>query len=435
FAGYGFNKSHSTTYAFLAYQTAYLKANYPWHFQAALLTIEAQNTEKVALYLGECRDRGIPVLPPDINQSELRFTVAPEGVRFGLIAIKNVGEGAIEAILAVRRQLGGRIRSLHELCEHLDLRQVNKRVFESLIKAGALDSLAPPPAPGEAPMPPRVLRPRLLAAVDQAVEHGARVQRDRERGQADLFGAGDAGAGEAPPAPPLPEVPAWTESELLNAEKEALGLYWSGHPMDAHVADLREFGARTLADIIAADDEGAAADGVPGRNGAEVSVGGIIAAVRPLKTRKGDPMAVFTLEDRHGSVEVVAFPETFRMARALIETGTMVVVRGKVERDDDVVRLLASEVISMGEVRERLARELAITVQVPPHGRDTFEALADLFARHRGDKPVTFQLLLNRSDRPLRVRAQVAPHIRVRPSPAFVSEVERICGAGTVALR
>ena len=151
FAGYGFNKSHSTTYAFLAYQTGYLKANYPWHFQAALLTIEAQNTDKVAIYLGECRDRGVPVLPPDINESELRFTVTPQGVRFGLTAIKNVGEGAIESMLAVRKELGGPIRSLHQLCEGLDLRLVNKRVFEALVKAGALDSLVPPPPAGAEP--------------------------------------------------------------------------------------------------------------------------------------------------------------------------------------------------------------------------------------------------------------------------------------------
>ena len=142
FAGYGFDKAHSTAYAFLAYQTAYLKANYPWHFAAALLTIEAQNTDKLALYLGECRDRGIPLLPPDINESQLRFTVEPgKGVRFGLTAIKNVGEGAIESLLEVRRKQG-RITSLHALCEDLDLRLVNKRVFESLAKAGAFDSIA-----------------------------------------------------------------------------------------------------------------------------------------------------------------------------------------------------------------------------------------------------------------------------------------------------
>jgi DNA polymerase-3 subunit alpha len=152
FAGYGFNKSHATAYALLAYQTAYLKANYPWHFAAALLTVESQNADKLALYLGECRERGVPILPPDINESELRFTVEPtRGVRFGLTAIKNVGEGAIESLLLVRAAKG-RIRSLHALCEELDLRLVNKRVLESLVKAGALDSLAQED-PAVAPVP------------------------------------------------------------------------------------------------------------------------------------------------------------------------------------------------------------------------------------------------------------------------------------------
>ncbi len=186
FAGYGFNKSHSTAYAYLAYQTAYLKANYPWHFAAALFTIEAQNTEKLAMYLGEARERNIPVLPPDINQSQLRFTVEPgKGVRFGLTAIKNVGEGAIESLLAVRKTQG-RIRSLGALCEDLDLRLVNKRVFESLIKAGAFDSLAY--GTPFADQPTTALRPRLMAAIDPACEAGARLQADRERGQGGLFG-------------------------------------------------------------------------------------------------------------------------------------------------------------------------------------------------------------------------------------------------------
>src|SRR5947207_763206 len=158
FAGYGFNKAHATAYALLAYQTAYLKANYPWHFAAALLTIESQNTDKLALYLGECRDRGIPVLPPDINERQLRVTADPQGVRFGLAAIKNVGEGAIASLLDVRGKLG-RIASLRALCEDLDLRLVNKRVLESLVKAGAFDSLAQGDAALEA-LPSRALRAR-----------------------------------------------------------------------------------------------------------------------------------------------------------------------------------------------------------------------------------------------------------------------------------
>src|SRR5205814_2282398 len=170
FAGYGFNKAHATAYALLAYRTAYLKAHYPWHFAAALFTIESQNTEKLAMYLGEARERGIPVLPPDINQSQLRFTVEDKGVRFGLTAIKNVGEGAIESLLKVRAKQG-RITSLHALCEELDLRQVNKRVFESLVKAGAFDTVAAA-APSASALPVTALRPRMFAAIDAACEHG-----------------------------------------------------------------------------------------------------------------------------------------------------------------------------------------------------------------------------------------------------------------------
>ncbi len=441
FAGYGFPKAHSTTYALLAYQTAYLKANYPRHFQAALLTIEAQNTDKVALYLGECRDRGVPVLAPDVNQSDLRFTVTPEGVRFGLTAIKNVGEGAIESMLEARRAHGGSFASLADLCEGLDLRLVNKRVLEALVKAGALDSLAPPAA---ATMPLRLLRPRLIAALDAAVEHAARVQRDRDLGQADLFGeaAGHPSAAAAPM--PLPDAAAWSEMALLNAEKEALGLFWTGHPIDAHAADLAEVGARTIAELLGNEEaaEGGEEAGTDApaprpapRSGEDVSVGGIVASVRALKTRKGDPMAVAMIEDRHGSLEVVVFPETYKACRALVETGTLVIVRGKLERDDETSRVLASEIQHIGTVRERLAREVAITVAVPPHGRETFEALAEVFSRHRGDKPVTFQLVLKGQPTGLRVRAQVSAHIRVKPSPLLLEQVEKICGPGAVHLR
>ena len=445
FAGYGFNKSHSTAYAYLAYQTAYLKANYPWHFAAALLTIEAQNTDKLAVYLGECRDRGIPVLSPDVNESELRFTVTAEGVRFGLTAIKNVCEGAILSMLQHRRALG-RLRSLHELTEGVDLRLVNKRVLESLVKAGAADSLAPPLPPGAPAVPTRVLRARLMASVDAAIEHGNRMQRDRDRGQADLFGGGGDEAAGAPPSimVPLPDAAAWTEIEQLTAEKEALGLFWSGHPIDGHADDLRAFGAKTIADLVGGGETGGADEAVDGsrggaapavRAGEDVTVGGIVSATRQLKTRKGDRMAVFTLEDRHGGVEVICFPDAFGRCSALIENGTLVVARGKLERDDEEVRILASEILGIAAVRERLARELAITVAVPPHGRQTFEALAALFDQHRGDKPVTLQLELRGSGPPLRVRAQVSSQIRVRPTEAFLSEVQRICGEGSVALR
>ena len=446
FAGYGFNKSHSAAYALLAYQTAYLKANYPWHFAAALFTIEAQNTEKLAMYLAEARERGIPVLPPDINQSELNFSVEHgKGVRFGLTAIKGLGEGAINSILAARAQLGGRIPSLHALCEILDLRLANKRVFEALIKSGACDSLAGRPEG----RPLRASRAQLFASIDAACEHGARTQRDKDLGQTDLFG-GEA-LGDAPGHAQLPGVPPWTEIEQLNYEKEALGLYWSGHPIDRYADDLREYGAKTTADLLPKKDvlEGAAngsdapspgdeafappANG-NGRNGRgeEISIGGIVSALRPLKTRKGDRMCVFMLEDATGSIEVVVFPDAFKAHGHLADNGQTVLVKGKFERDDESGRILASEIVPIGLVRERLAKSVAIRLSTPPADRATFERLWDLFAQHKGDRRVA--IVLHERDRHMRITVDVNG-IRVRPSEALVAEVEKICGTGSVTLR
>jgi DNA polymerase III subunit alpha len=438
FAGYGFNKSHSTAYAFLAYQTAYLKANYPWHFAAALLTIEAQNTDKLALYLSECRDRQIPVLPPDINESQLRFTVeAGKGVRFGLTAIKNVGEGAIESLLNVRRAQG-RIASLESLCEELDLRLVNKRVFESLTKAGAFDSLARGTSYEE--LPTRALRPRILAAVDAACEYGARAQRDRDQGQAGLFGPSDdeiaSGAGSG--GTRLPDAAPWTDSEQLGFEKETLGLYWSGHPVDRYADALKLFGAKTVADLAEAQPVAENGDswGAGGRKPieADTSVGGIVAACRQLKTRKGDKMAVFTLEDALGGVEIVVFPEAYARSAAFIESGTLVLVRGKLERDEETVRILATEVTALDSVRERLAREVAIHLRKPAD-RGVLESLGEIFSRHRGDRKVSFEVETGEPGSRLLVRVDVSSQIRVRPSPALISEVEQLVGTGSVELR
>jgi len=456
FAGYGFNKSHSTTYAFLAYQTAYLKANYPWHFAAALFTIEAQNTEKLAMYLAEARERGIPVLPPDINESQLNFSVERgKGVRFGLTAIKGLGEGAINSILAARTQLGGRIPSLHALCEILDLRLANKRVFEALIKSGACDLLV-----DRTGMPLRATRARLLASIDAACDHGARTQRDRDLGQSDLFGGGDEHG--APGHASLPEVASWTEIEQLNYEKEALGLYWTGHPVDRYADDLHEYGAKSTADLNVKkrdedfDESGASVSGPPAGlesaphssgngngnghgngnglrgKGEEISIGGIVSGLRPLKTRKGDRMCVFLLEDAAGSIEVVVFPEAFKQHGHLADNGQTVLVKGKFERDDESARIIASEIAPIGIVRERLAKSVAIRLTTPPADRATFERLWDVFAQHKGDRRVA--IVLHERDRHIRITVDVNG-IRVRPSETLVTEVEKICGAGSVSLR
>jgi DNA polymerase-3 subunit alpha len=408
FAGYGFNKSHSTTYAWVAYQTAYLKANYPWHFMAALLTIEAANTDKLAMYLGECRDLGIPILPPDINASQLAFTVEKAGVRFGLCAVKNVGEGAILSMLGVRQQ-HGRVESLFTLCEQVDQRLVNKRPLESLVKAGAFDSLAGGPVPSR--------RARLFAAIDRAIEHGSRHQRDLEKGQNQLFGGGADGT-EAGAAIPLAEAAPWTEAQQLAFEKEALGLYMSGHPLERFSEELKAFGAQRVAELA--------------HSMADVWVGGIVSGLRPLKTKKGDRMAVFMLDDIAGGVEVVVFPETFGKHGHLIAADAMVLVRGKFERDDESSRLVATELQPISILKERTTREVVIHLNAS--SRRTLEALAELLSRHRGDRRVSLELNVKKNgDAPLRVRADVAQ--RVRPSEKLVEEVEHLCGAGSVELR
>jgi DNA polymerase-3 subunit alpha len=381
------------------------------------------------MYLGECRDLGIPILAPDINTSQLAFTVekadlkvrhadAGQGVspaspsaspnppvRFGLCAVKNVGEGAILSMLGVRKEKG-KIDSLFTLCEQVDQRLVNKRPLESLVKAGAFDALADGPVP--------LRRARLFAAVDKAIEHGSRQQRDRQDGHVSLFGGDD----DSAEAIPLPDVPAWTEAQQLAFEKEALGLYMSGHPLERFSEELKAFGAQRLADLT--------------QSMADVWIAGIVSGLRPLKTKKGDRMAVFMADDIAGGVEVVVFPEAFGKSGHHIVADAMLLVRGKFEKDDESARIVASELQPISLLKERTTREVVIHLQVP--SRNTLEALAELLSRHRGDRRVVLEVDTKKNGNPaLRVRADVAQ--RVRPSEKLVEEVEQLCGAGSVVLR
>jgi len=331
----------------------------------------------------------------------------------------------------------GRISSLHALCEELDLRLANKRVFESLTKAGAFDSLAAAD-PSVAGQPSASVRPRLMAAIDAACEHGARHQRDKSEGQAQLFGGfgGDDQHTDQTQASLPPAIP-WTEQEQLGFEKETLGLYWSGHPTDRYAAELKELGARTTGELLELEVKPAATEWGPGGRKpmeADTSVGGVIATVRQLKTKKGDRMAVFTLEDAQGGVEVLCFPDTYQKCGALIEAGVMVLVRGKLEKDDDSARILATEIAPIETVRERIAREVAIRVKGPAN-RNMFETLGEIFSRHRGDRRVSFDIELPASPTPLRVRADISSQIRVRPSSSLIAEIEQVMGQGSVSLR
>ena len=411
FAGYGFNKSHSTAYALLAYQTAYLKANYPWHFMSALLTIERQNSDKLALYLSECREMELTILAPDVNTSDMYFTVTDKGIRFGLAAIKNVGENAIASVLACRAR-HGRLTSLNHLCEDVDLLVVNKRVLESFVKAGALDSMLRDASIDSISDG----RARLLAAVDQAIRYGNRRQRDREQGQHQLFdesnGSGGDSEFELPAAKPL------TEAEQLAYEKEALGLYLSGHPVDRFATTLAAAGVERIQDLAVSKSS--------------VSVVAVITQIRSLTTRKGAPMAVVTLEDRVGSLEAVVFPEPYAKHGTLLETDSVVVITGKLEMDDESARLIVSEVQTIETVSDSTARTMVIRLTTPPHDRGTIEALAELIGRHQGAGRVLLEIDIRRGEQPLRVKADLS-NIRIRPSEALVEEVEQLCGKGAVS--
>jgi len=422
FAGYGFNKSHSAAYAWLAYQTAYLKANCPAYFMAALLTSERANTDKIVQYIGECREMGIQVLPPDVNESHKFFTVVPvraeegsdkeaaqEGggdIRFGLAAIKNVGEGAVEAMIAARTE-GGPFRSLFDFCDRVDLRAVNRRVVESLIKSGSFDSTDD-------------RRSALFACIDRAMEAGQKRQRDREQGQSSLFGmlapedAEDASRERTSDAPP------WPEAERLTFEKESLGFFITGHPLERYRDELAQWADATTGTLGEAAQSG------------EVSVGGIITGLRPIKTKKGDRMASFILEDLEGSVECLVFPETYKKTAGRLADDQVVVVKGKAEiPEEGRARLLASDVMALEQAK--LAEARFVTIRVPANGWDRTkgERLRDILGAHRGDCPVTLEIV-----RPGAYAVALAPSAayRVRPGTVLRDEVEALLGPGALVL-
>jgi DNA polymerase-3 subunit alpha len=380
FAGYAFNKSHAFCYAFVAYQTAYLKANYPVEWMAAVLTTDLAKPEKIVSALGECRRLDIEILLPSINWSQVRFTVEPipevqrtsqhtHGIRFGLAAVKNVGEGAVESVVA-EREKNGPFKSLDDFCSRVDLRMVNKRVVEALVKCGAMDEFG--------------ARERVLAGIDACMGNGQRAQKAASSGQVDMFSMFGGGGGEdAGPAmlmeTPLPMVPEVGRRERLAWEKEAIGVFLSSHPfMDA----ARWFASSkyTVTSAISADIAEK-----------QVTVAGIVAAVRRITTRKGDTMAVATLEDLHGTVDVVGFPRTYQQYPDLWREDAILVVQGKVDARDDRLQLIveAMEEAELGAEVESAADEDVVIFQPkvapPPDTRKAWRPAKPVEAASNGN--------------------------------------------------
>src|SRR5271169_3724934 len=311
FAGYGFNKSHSAAYALLAYHTAYLKTHHPVDFMAALLTSITGDTDSVVKYINECREMGIAVEPPDINVSDANFTPHGAAIRFGLAAVKNVGGNAIESIVAARKKLGRNIRSFYEFCEEVDLRLLNKRVLESLIKSGAMDGFG--------------RRAQLMQALDTAIEQAQKAQRDAESGQHGLFGVfADETAQQASDA--LPNTPDWDEHTRLSAEKEILGFFITGHPMDKYKDKLQDLQALSTAEISAMKTS-------TGKD-ETILTAGIITNVRVAKSRRGELWAQAALEDMWGKVELLVFPEAYKKLAEKVKLEVPVLIRGGVRIEE-----------------------------------------------------------------------------------------------------
>jgi DNA polymerase-3 subunit alpha len=401
FAGYGFNKSHSCAYALLAYQTAWLKTHFPVEFMAALLTSETGNTEKVVKYINEARGMGITVLPPDVNSSDLYFTPADEAIRFGLAAIKNVGEGAARAMIQARAK-NGNFTAIFSFCESVDSKVLNKRALESLIKSGAMDSLGP--------------RERLTATMDEAISTAQRLGHQRAVGQSGLFGSAAAPAMHT--SHELRDADAWPEHERLAGEYATLGFYVSGHPLERYADRLRELHVIELAAI----DETKADE--------DVAIAGIVVAVRPMRSKKGARWAIFTLQDMSGLAEVLAFPESFARMEGTLKSGAMLVVRGRVNVEDAGTRVVAADAKAIEDVAEAPPSLVRVRLDLGTVNEELLDRLKDIFRTKPGACGVAFDILS--VDGTLAATLDSRQHIR--PDRALVESVRDLCGPDSVEL-
>ncbi|HVB99963.1 MAG TPA: DNA polymerase III subunit alpha [Candidatus Dormibacteraeota bacterium] len=398
FAGYGFNKSHSCAYALLAYQTAYLKVHFPVEFMAALLTSEIGKTDALVRYIHEARGMGIRVLPPDVQESGLYFTPVGEAIRFGLAAVKNVGEGTAQGVLAAREGKK-RFRNVFDFCESIEPRLVNRRVLESLIKSGAMDCFG-------------AGRSRLLAAIDTALAWGQRMNHQRLTGQHGLF-AGPL-ADEAP-EPELPAVEEWSEEDQLAAEHATLGLYISGHPLAKYEARLRDMRVVELGTIENCE------------NGEEVLVAGVVVHARPMRSRKGDRWAIMTLHDRTGMVELLAFPEAFGRLENAFKSGFPLVVRGRVNVEEVGTRVVVMDARPIQETAAAKPASLRLRMRLESIDEGVLARLDKLFGERPGSCPVIFDLIDGNG-----AVATLEAERSVRADQALMAEIREICGEETV---
>ncbi|HPQ60045.1 MAG TPA: DNA polymerase III subunit alpha [Syntrophales bacterium] len=398
FAGYGFNKSHSTAYAVISYQTAYLKAHFPVEFMAALLTSEKNNRDNIIKYIASCREMGIEVLPPGINESDRDFSVHGDRIRFGLSAVKNVGEGAVGAILDARSE--GPFTSFYDFLTRVDFRRVNRKVMESLVKCGAFDSL-------------EKNRARLLEGCDRMIEAVQRRSRDRASRQISLF---DTVPEPMEPAPDLPDVPPWDSRTHLLFEKEMLGFYVTGHPLD-------RLGDRFRL-VVDCDSQG-----LPGRSdGATVNLAGIVSHIKKMSTKKREAMANVTFEDRKGNFTVIVFPDLFRKVVDLIQGDEPLLITGTVDASEESVKVKGTDIVPLEEAIGKSYSSVHFTVDMTALGEDRISDLKSICRRYPGKHRAYLHLVYpGRSETVLSLGERFA----VRICEEIRQEGEELFGAGS----
>jgi DNA polymerase-3 subunit alpha len=397
FSGYGFNKSHSAAYAQVSYQTAYLKSHYPLEFFGALITSDMDNTDKVLRYIHDCRQNGIKVQPPDVNFSAKNFSISENQLVFGLGAIKNVGSAAIDSIIETRGQSGS-FPAFKKFCESVDLRQVNKRVLESLIKSGACDSL------GET-------RSSMMSNLQATMEMAQADQRDIQLGQSSMFGVFEEQASKDETGHEAIEE--WGEQERLKNEKESIGFYITGHPLDGYTQALAWFTDANSASISESGHK------------KKVSLAGIPNKVLPKTTRKGDKMAIVTLEDLQGSVEVILWPEIFSAAEVLLQSEEPVLIKGEVDAEGSLPKVIADEIHPLSDAKNHWIGKVHIHLRTPGLEKETLLEIKNILAAHKGSND-TF-IHFNFPDNNVRT-IKVDASLRVQPSDEVVRDIEAILG-------
>jgi DNA polymerase-3 subunit alpha len=405
FAGYGFNKSHSAAYAMISYHTAYLKTHYPVEFMTALLTSEKNNRDKIIKYISSCKEMGIDVLPPDINESMTDFSVLGKKIRFGLAAVKNVGAGAVDSIIESREK-GGAFKSLSDLCRRVDLRKINKRVIESLIKCGAFDSLGKK-------------RRQLMEGFEKIVEATQRRKKNGPSSQSSLFAHDDAkreGGESLQDDEHLPDVPEWDAAERLAHEKETLGFYITGHP-------LLRF-ADQLHNLTDADSENI----IHKRDGETVRVAGTVGNVKTVLTKKKDTMAYVTLEDMKGSIELIFFSDMFKKYSTVLQSGEPVIVTGTVDAGDENSKIIPSEILPLKEAIENPHSEVHFDVNAAKATPNTLDSLKRILMKNRGKIDGFIHLHLNGQSETV---IYLGKDLRLNPTKSLKKEADSILGDGS----